>query len=862
MPTTAFPVRAKARSRAQATRVLPTPVSVPVTKNPRPTFGRPLRRSGVHRRAARAQFAERSSEAQDVILPVRRGERDAQPGGAFRYRRWANCRHENAALPQRRARPYRLAVFPQDERLNRRIRGGKRALAPPQLSSQHHDQLSQPLAAPFVLPDELKTRVDRGREHSGRGRGVDIGPRPLQHRFHYFRSARDESARHSCRLAERSDVDEAWGAQAEVRRRAATFGAEHAERVRVVDQKPGVVAFAQIEQRRQQRDVAVHAEYAIGDDQPRSRAGFGQRSRQETEIGVRVANHPGARQAHAVDQRSVIECVGENRILRAGERGNGADICLIAGGKKQRPRHLHELGELRFEALVEGAVPAQKMRGALPDPVTRGGFDRRLYDPRMVGEPQVIIAAERKALLPVHDDARPLRALADKAAAAQAAALEFGELFGQALKDQGRITKNRGSCSWFEARKRMGAPHRPGAIVVLARYGGPDLLLVEVGDFAAGPRDRDRLKLHSRAHFQIDAAPHGAGQALAHGNRAVPAHQGRRGLSQCPGERLPQIGRLDQQIGALLRVADFEVRDPLPHERSHVEKRPHRDHRDAERHDRGRMIVHDRVYVRTRLEDLAVNEALAHRLSSPRIDRAAVQIVLHDVLGHHQFRRERARQKIALGVAFRAHAYVSVSVDDAVLGENSIGRDEVFDQVHLFPLRSIRDFAYSPLMPAVATTRDQRASSLFTRSPKRSGVPPAGAMPCFARSSRISLCVSRAFISVFTLAITARGVPAGASTPYQVSTSRSARPSSLSVGTSENAGERSALITASMRSFPLWTYGAAVCSDTIMACTCPPTRSASAPPDPLYGTCTRSMRASSLSSSIARCCGPPLPGEE
>jgi hypothetical protein len=79
------------------------------------------------------------------------------------------------------------------------------------------------------------------------------------------------------------------------------------------------------------------------------------------------------------------------------------------------------------------------MRGALPDPETRGGFDRRLYDPRMVGEPQVVVAAERKALLPVHDDARPLRALADKAAAAQAAALEFGELVGEALKDQGRI---------------------------------------------------------------------------------------------------------------------------------------------------------------------------------------------------------------------------------------------------------------------------------------------------------------------------------------------------------------------------------------------------------------------------------------
>src|SRR5205807_2374994 len=212
---------------------------------------------------------------------------------------------------------------------------------------------------------------------------------------------------------------------------------------------------------------------------------------------------------------------------------------------------------------------------------------------------------------------------------------------------------------------------------------------------------------------------------------------------------------------------------PLSHERGHVENGPHRDRRDAERHHRGGMIVHDRVHIRTRPEDFAVNEALAHRLSSPRIDRIAVEIVLHDVFGHHQFRRKRAR------------------------------------------------------------------------------VPPAGTNPCLASNSRISGCFSNAFTPAFSFEMTAPAVPAGANMPYQVSTSRSASPNSLSVGTSGNAGERSELITASMRSFPLWTYGATVCSDTIMAWTCPPTRSASAPPDPLYGTCTRSMRASSLSSSMA-----------
>jgi hypothetical protein len=57
----------------------------------------------------------------------------------------------------------------------------------------------------------------------------------------------------------------------------------------------------------------------------------------------------------------------------------------------------------------------------------------------MVGESQVVVAAEREDLLSVHDDARPLRALAHQAAPAQAAALEFGKLLSEALKAQGRI---------------------------------------------------------------------------------------------------------------------------------------------------------------------------------------------------------------------------------------------------------------------------------------------------------------------------------------------------------------------------------------------------------------------------------------
>ena len=75
-----------------------------------------------------------------------------------------------------------------------------------------------------------------------------------------------------------------------------------------------------------------------------------------------------------------------------------------------------------------------------------------------------------------------------------------------------------------QAGKRFRPPHRPGAFVVLARDGSANFLIVEIGDLAPGARDSDRLELHSRARFEVDAASDGAWQALTHGHRAVPAH--------------------------------------------------------------------------------------------------------------------------------------------------------------------------------------------------------------------------------------------------------------------------------------------------------------------------------------------------
>src|SRR5262245_55942321 len=75
----------------------------------------------------------------------------------------------------------------------------------------------------------------------------------------------------------------------------------------------------------------------------------------------------------------------------------------------------------------------------------------------------------------------------------------------------------------------------------------------------------------------------------------------------------------------------------------------------------------------------------------------------------------------------------------------------------------------SGLIFAAVTTRDQRASSLWSNAPNCSGAPPAGLMPCLASCSRISGCWSSVLMSAFSLAMTGDGVAAGTSAPCQVS---------------------------------------------------------------------------------------------
>src|SRR5207249_3618022 len=75
---------------------------------------------------------------------------------------------------------------------------------------------------------------------------------------------------------------------------------------------------------------------------------------------------------------------------------------------------------------------------------------------------------------------------------------------------------------------------------------------------------------------------------------------------------------------------------------------------------------------------------------------------------------------------------------------------------------------HSALAPDSRTTRPHLACSALSKEANCSGDPPRASPPSAASRSRTSGVLSARFTSVFNVEMTGAGVPAGASSPYQV----------------------------------------------------------------------------------------------
>ncbi len=215
---------------------------------------------------------------------------------------------------------------------------------------------------------------------------------------HDLAPARGVAARGAAeRLAQRAGDDVHAPRHAAVLGRAAPACADHADRVRIVDHHQRIEARGDVADRVEARDDAVHREHAVGGDQLEARAvgiGLAQLALEILEVVVGVAVAPRLAEADAVDDRGVVQRVGDHRVLLAEDGLEQAAVGVEARGIQDRVLGAEEGAQPLLQLAVQRLRAADEAHRGHAEaeafqPLARGGDQRG-----MVREPEVVVGAE------------------------------------------------------------------------------------------------------------------------------------------------------------------------------------------------------------------------------------------------------------------------------------------------------------------------------------------------------------------------------------------------------------------------------------------------------------------------------------
>ena len=191
------------------------------------------------------------------------------------------------------------------------------------------------------------------------------------------------------------------------------MGTEHAHAVRFVDHEPGARLVAEVGDRGQVGDVALHREHAVDDDEHAAAVGGGLVELALELVQPPVAERPQlrAREEAAVEDRGVVARVGHDGVARPQQRAEGADVGLVAGGEDQRRLGPVPAGDLGLELEVQVERAIEEARAGQAGAVAVEGVARTRDDPLVFGQPEVVVASEHDPLGALHDDDGPRRRL-------------------------------------------------------------------------------------------------------------------------------------------------------------------------------------------------------------------------------------------------------------------------------------------------------------------------------------------------------------------------------------------------------------------------------------------------------------------
>ena len=149
----------------------------------------------------------------------------------------------------------------------------------------------------------------------------------------------------------------------------------------------------------QGRDVPVHAEEGLG-DQEGSAAGMGSRESgsHRLQIPVGMDDLPRPAQTNSVDDAGVVETVRHHPVPGAHEGGKETHVGLVAAGEHQGGFGPLEPGQLLFQQPVVRRVSPQQPGGGCRDGTRLGlvlqTLDQERPQPRIAGQVQVVVGTE------------------------------------------------------------------------------------------------------------------------------------------------------------------------------------------------------------------------------------------------------------------------------------------------------------------------------------------------------------------------------------------------------------------------------------------------------------------------------------
>src|SRR5215469_1137390 len=177
---------------------------------------------------------------------------------------------------------------------------------------------------------------------------------------------------------------------------AATIATKDAGRVRIVDHHDAVVLVGEVAQFWQWRDIAFHGENAVGDEKLVAVPvlGFFEDASAIRDVLMLEDFDGGLGKTAAIDDRGVIQLVGDNQIFFAQDRRNGAGIGRESGLKDDAGFCPFEARDLLFEFHVNLHSADDAAHCARADAVFADGVYGSAAKLGMGGEPKIIVRAE------------------------------------------------------------------------------------------------------------------------------------------------------------------------------------------------------------------------------------------------------------------------------------------------------------------------------------------------------------------------------------------------------------------------------------------------------------------------------------